>query len=353
MSWKLPFFYPSAPSHSLSAFLLQNTQFTFVIVMLINSVALKKSSEHAFAVTIAVAVNSWPAISFRTAWTLTSWSCERRAKCGQTQTVKNMRGATITRSSLSVRLGSLPTWSLSLPFTLVKTFQWLSIFNSPRPPFTPFPHRTTITTTSGRRTTRKLRQFLLLHLLPLCLSPCPVMVCHSSMLAARFVGPANAHLAHLSGPDTDSNNNSARGSLTSRGVFLTSFCSWLWRTLRIRRVWHALTSARTEGFSRLMLRPQRRRRRHTERVSAATATPASAALTCLPHRHGRLRRSRRQHRRSLLLSSTSDFVLRRRHRSSRRSSRSCLWLLSQLRQKHKQQQNSPAQRNILSNQGRS
>lgn len=153
---------------------------------------------------------------------MTSWPCERRAKCGQTQTVKNMRGATITKSSLSVRLGSLPTWSLSLPFTLVKTFQWPSIFNSPpRSPFTPFPHHTTttITTTSGRRrrTTTKLRQhLLLLHhlLLPLCLSPCPVMVCHSSMPAARFVGPANAHLAHLSGPDTDtdSNNNSARGS---------------------------------------------------------------------------------------------------------------------------------------------
>lgn len=43
---------------------LGNTQFTFVIVMLINSVALKKSSEHAVAVIITV--TSWPAISFRT-----------------------------------------------------------------------------------------------------------------------------------------------------------------------------------------------------------------------------------------------------------------------------------------------
>lgn len=108
---------------------------------------------------------------------------------------------------------------------------------------------------------------------------------------------------------------------TWRLSFLRLFAVWLWRTLRIRRVWHALTSARTEGFSRLMLR---RRRCRTQRVSAATATPASAALSCLSNRHGRLRRSLRQHRRSLLLSSTSDFVLRRRHRSSRRSSRGCL-----------------------------
>lgn len=43
---------------------LGNTQFTFVIVMLINSVALKKSSEHAVAAIIVV--TSWPAISFRT-----------------------------------------------------------------------------------------------------------------------------------------------------------------------------------------------------------------------------------------------------------------------------------------------
>lgn len=123
--------------------------------------------------------------------------------------------------------------------------------------------------------TAKLRQHLLLLPLALCLSPCPVMVCHSSMPAARFVGPANAHLAHLahlSGPARhadSSNNNSALDGLTHftwRLSFLRLFAVWLWRTLRIRRVWHALTSARTEGFSRLMLRPQRRRRRRTQRV---------------------------------------------------------------------------------------
>lgn len=109
---------------------LQNTQFTFVIVMLINSLALKKSSEHAVGVAVAVAI---AVILKRRRYllagnfiskcrTLTSWPNAAKLKLSKTCE------ATITKSS--VPFGSLPTCSLTQPFTLVKTFQWPSIFNS-------------------------------------------------------------------------------------------------------------------------------------------------------------------------------------------------------------------------------